>query len=101
MSRRDIGKLAVIAAVLILVVILAGRIGNMHSEEEAGMVHDAIRQATLTCYAVEGAYPDSMEYLREHYRLAYDEDRFLVTYNSFASNRFPDIYVVERGAMTL
>ena len=98
MSRRDIGKLAVIAAVLIMVVFLAGRIGNMHGTEEAKLVSDAIRQATLTCYAVEGAYPDSMEYLRDHYHLVYDEDQFLVTYNSFASNRFPDIYVVEKGA---
>ena len=101
MSQRDIGKLAIIAAVLILVVVLTGRIGRLHGDEEADMVHDAIRQATLTCYAIEGAYPDSMEYLRENYHLAYDEERFLVTYNAFASNRFPDIYVVERGAKIL
>ena len=39
-----------------------------------------------------------MEYLREHYRLAYDEDRYLVTYDSFASNMLPDIWVTEKGA---
>ena len=101
MNRRDIAKVGVIAAVLILAVLLTSRIGSVHTKEEAAMVKDAIRKATLTCYAVEGAYPDDMEYLREHYHLAYDEERFLVTYNAFASNRFPDIYVVERGADSL
>ena len=98
MSRRDTIKLAGIAAVLALMVFLTGRISGMHDQEEAEMVRNAIRQATLTCYAVEGAYPDSMDYLREHYHIAYDEDQFYVTYNSFASNQFPDIYVVEKGA---
>ena len=97
MNRRDFAKIIIIAAVLILAVMLTGRIAGMHSREESGMVSDAIRKATLTCYAVEGAYPEDLDYLREHYHLAYDEERFLVTYNSFASNRFPDIYVVERG----
>lgn len=101
MNRRDIAKVGVIAAVLILAVLLTGRISSVHTKKEAAMVKDAIRKATLTCYAVEGAYPDDMEYLREHYHLAYDEERFLVTYNAFASNRFPDIYVVERGADSL
>ena len=54
--------------------------------------------AAVTCYAVEGMYPDSVDYLREHYQLSYDESRYFVTYEAFASNRIPDIYVTERGA---
>ena len=59
---------------------------------------DAVREAIMTCYAVEGAYPESVEYLQENYRLAYDEERYLVNIESFAANRSPDVYVVERGA---
>ena len=97
MTKRDIWKIIIIAAVLVLCVLLAGRIGNLHDSEEARIVEDAVREAVVTCYAVEGAYPDSIEYLREHYQLAYNEDQYFVTYESFASNRLPDIWVTERG----
>jgi hypothetical protein len=95
MNRRDIIKLLIIAAVLVLAVTLVNRIGASQQQAEAEIVREAIKNAALTCYAVEGAYPDSVEYLREHYRLAYDESRYFVTYESFASNIMPDIYVTE------
>ena len=95
MSKRDIIKVLVIAAVLVLAFVLAGRIDTAQDRAETEIVRDAVKNAALTCYAVEGAYPDSVEYLREHYRLAYDESRYFVTYESFASNIMPDIYVTE------
>ena len=99
MNRRDIIKLAVLALVLVLAVSVVNRIAGAHARAETDLVRDAVRNAAVTCYAVEGAYPDSVDYLREHYRLAYDETRYFVTYESFASNRIPDIYVTERGAV--
>ena len=99
MNRRDIIKLAVLALALVLAVALVGRIDRAQAGAETELVRDAVRNAAVTCYAVEGAYPDSVDYLREHYRLAYDENRYFVTYESFASNRIPDIYVTERGAV--
>ena len=97
MNRRDILKILVFAAVLVLAVMLVNRIELAQGTAETELVRDAIRNAAVTCYAVEGAYPDTVDYLREHYRLAYDESRYFVTYEAFASNRIPDIYVSERG----
>ena len=99
MNRRDIIKLVVLALVLVLAVVLVNRIDFAQNTAETDLVRDAVRNAAVTCYAVEGAYPDSVDYLREHYRLAYDETRYFVMYESFASNRIPDIYVTERGAV--
>ncbi len=98
MTRRDIIKIIFIICVLALCVSLAGYIGKKQNTEETRIVKDAVREAVMTCYAVEGAYPDSVDYLREHYRLAYDENRYMVNLNAFATNRAPDIYVVEIGA---
>lgn len=97
MNRRDVVKIVVFAVVLVLAVMLVNRIELAHDTAETEIVRDAIRNAAVTCYAVEGAYPETVEYLREHYRLAYDETRYFVTYEAFASNRIPDIYVSERG----
>ncbi|MBQ7654956.1 MAG: hypothetical protein IJI53_02290 [Clostridia bacterium] len=97
MNRKDIIKILAIAAVLVLAVLLVNRIDTAHGTAETEIVRDAVKNAAITCYAVEGAYPDDVEYLRENYRLAYDAERYLVTYDAFASNMIPDIFVIERS----
>jgi len=98
MSKRDILKIVIIAAVLVLAVLLVSRISSSQEEEESEIVREAIKNAAITCYAVEGAYPEDVNYLREHYQLAYDEERYLVTYIPFAPNVIPTIYITEKGA---
>lgn len=98
MNRRDIFKLLLIALVLGLCVALVNYMDRSNSSAESEIVRKAVREAAVTCYAVEGAYPDDVEYLREYYHLSYNTDRYLVTIESFASNHLPDIYVTERGA---
>ena len=68
------------------------------SEAQTELVRDAVKRASLTCFAVEGAYPTTLDYLKKHYGLIYDEDRYFVRYEAFASNILPDIRVTERGA---
>ena len=97
MNKKDVFRLLVILAVIVLAVLLVNRIGASQEKAETEIVREAIKNAALTCYAVEGAYPDSLDYLRHHYRLAYDEERYLVTYDAFASNLIPTVYVMERG----
>ena len=54
---------------------------------------EAVRRAAVTCYAVEGVYPESYGYLREHYGVRVDERQYAVDYSIFASNVMPDITV--------
>ena len=62
--------------------------------EEAQAVLQAVTRAAVHCYALEGAYPESLDYLEEHYGLSIDGRRYAVHYNCFASNLMPDIDVV-------
>lgn len=99
MNRKDI------AVILLFAVLLAGSwklVGHLdHSEQntETQMVFDAVKNAALTCYAVEGAYPMKLSYLEDRYGLSYDRDTYMVIYNAFASNIFPDIRVIEQKVM--
>lgn len=65
--------------------------------EQAASLKEAVRRATMLCYAVEGRYPSSADELRERYGLAYDEEKFIVALDSFASNLLPDIRVLRVG----
>lgn len=38
-------------------------------------LEEALNRGITYCYAVEGAYPESLEYLTKHYGLTYDHDR--------------------------
>ncbi len=61
--------------------------------EGADTLRDAIRRASVQCYAIEGRYPPSVEYLEEHYGIQIDRERYDVFYSGFASNFMPDITV--------
>lgn len=98
MNKRDVVKLLLIVAVLALAVVLVNRIGTAQGTAETEIVRDAVKNAALTCYAVEGAYPDDVSYLEEHYGLSYDEENYYVRYEAFAANQLPEIRVMERGA---
>lgn len=76
---------------------LLSYVGSASEEAQTAMVRDAVRSAALTCYAVEGCYPENVDYLREHYGLRYDADRYFIHYDAFASNIMPDIRVSVRG----
>ncbi len=97
MKRRDIAALAVFVAIVLVFCLAVDKLTHASGSAELSLVRDAVKNAALTCYAVEGAYPDDLEYLREHYGLGYNEARYMVYYDAFASNVMPDIRVVERG----
>ena len=54
---------------------------------------EGVRRAAVHCYAIEGQYPESVDYLEENYGLRIDHDRYLVHYDIFADNILPEITV--------
>lgn len=97
-ARGVAATLAVFALLLALSILVLGRVDTASARAQADMVRDAIHNALVTCYAVEGSYPDDLGYLKENYGLAYDEERFFVYYDAFASNILPEVRVNMRGA---
>ena len=96
--KKDIAAGVVFVALIVGFVLLINSLTATSGDQETRLVYDAVKNAALTCYAVEGSYPESLEYLREHYKLAYNSERFVVEYDAFASNLMPTITVLERGS---
>lgn len=95
--RREIAIVLLIVALLTGVWLLVNRVGSSSDQAQTRFVTEAVHNAALTCYAVEGAYPSGLEYLRSHYGLAYDQNRYMVNYIWEGSNMMPDIRVTELG----
>ncbi|MDD6050428.1 MAG: hypothetical protein PUC00_04030 [Clostridiales bacterium] len=89
--------LAVFAVLLVFAFVLISRIDQGAGDEQTALICDAVKNALVTCYAVEGSYPPDVEYLKAHYGLAYDAERYIVTFDAFASNVMPDVRVRVRG----
>ncbi len=72
---------------------------QIHIKQQAEALRSAeetILKGVITCYALEGSYPSSYEYLKENYGISVDENRFNVFYDIFASNIMPDVTVIEK-----
>lgn len=89
--------LAVFALLFAAAFLLLNRIDRGSADEQTALVQEAVRSALVTCYAVEGSYPADVEYLKENYGLAYDDGRYIVDCDAFASNVMPEVRVRVRG----
>ena len=96
-NKKDVAAILIFIALIVAFVLLINNITGKGNGRELEIVRDAVKNAALTCYAVEGMYPDNLEYLREHYNLSYNEERYHVFYEPIASNLMPSIKVAERG----
>lgn len=84
----------ILSVCLYLFLIGSQEVSSKTKAEQLNALDQAIRQATVQCYAIEGRYPPSVEYLEEHYGLSIDREKYYVFYDGWASNIMPDITVL-------
>ncbi len=103
-TDRKRHPLTILIACLLLAVLLAGaarlfgaRAAADISDETAHAIRDAVLSRAAECCAVEGAYPESLDYLTEHYGLQVNTKDYYITYEAFAENLPPDVLVQPRS----
>lgn len=90
-------QLLVSAAVVAVILAAIMNIKSTQGQQGREQLELAVRRSAMACYAVEGVYPPSLEYLEERYGLQVDRENYLVSYSAFAENLMPDITVLEKG----
>ncbi len=94
-NTLGIGLVLLLCAIALIVALWVGFgfITNQAKEQGAQTLRDSIIDASMQCFAIEGYYPPSLEYLQENYGLSVNEDDYLVVYVAFASNVPPTVDV--------
>lgn len=92
-----IAAAAVILAILLWFFTAVGNLSRDSGDEGRAQLESALRRSAVACYAAEGVYPPTLDYLTEHYGVQIG-DQYIVFYEIFASNLMPDITVLEKGA---
>ncbi len=85
---------------IVLIVWNSSAIGSFmnHSQESSvESIKKSLMKASIQCYALEGSYPENLEYLSDNYGIQLDEEKYFYYYEIFASNTSPIIDVIPRG----
>ena len=84
------------AAIMIAVISGIRQTDESGSAEGLRILEESLHRAVVMNYAIEGRYPQSLEYIVNNFGIHIDETRFIVHYTIFASNILPNITVIER-----
>ena len=88
---------AVVLAVLVLVCVLVSSAGGSAAKESgAAAIREAVEQSARQCYAVEGVYPPSLQYLCDNYGLQVNTEDYYIRYTAYASNLPPEVRVTAK-----
>ena len=98
-KNKKISKKTIVTLICSCVMIFALMYGissvtAVSDEKSMENIENAVTQASVHCYAVEGMYPESLDYLKEHYAISYDEKKYVVKYEVIAQNLRPQIHVI-------
>lgn len=85
------------AAVFAAAAVIAGaglmRTDRVQSGYMTRNVRSSIVRAAAMCYAAEGAYPESLEYLEENYGVRINRQKYIIHYSFAGSNVSPEVAV--------
>jgi hypothetical protein len=73
-----------------------GSVSTRTMTEEKAILEEALTRSITHCYAIEGRYPESLDYLKDNYGLVYNDDLFFVDYQPLGSDLMPDITIIVR-----
>lgn len=96
-------KKTIIIQVLLFGMLLGMFFYGFHSadqgldQEDVRRVKQAVQKAALECYSIEGSYPTDIQYLKQHYGLYIQEEKYLIRYHYIGANIMPDTDVYPRS----
>jgi len=82
-------------SVILFIVMALHRTEIASRDEGLRILEDSLRRAVVMNYAIDGRYPESVEYIEEKFGIHIDRTRFVVHYSIFAPNIFPEIRIIQ------
>lgn len=89
-------KKGVIVFIITLLFVIIGlndmQYTNRKTQQE--IIERTLYDAMVQCYALEGMYPEDVEYLKKHYGLQINDEEYFIYYESIGPNIMPNIKVI-------
>lgn len=98
MSSRT-GK-TVVGIILVIVFFLFGftiwGVNQQSSDKGTEAIAQVINRALLQCYALEGAYPESLDHLAANYGVILNENLYYYHYEPYGANIAPIVQIFKK-----
>jgi hypothetical protein len=85
----------IVCAVVYFFVTAVNNASGQANSSAAVSLQNAVKNAAVQCYAIEGFYPPDVSYLEENYGIVIDKN-FKVEYNCAIPNNLPIIIVINK-----
>ena len=92
--RRALSSVAVTGCGIALLLAGTHSVLTTSSKSQAESLKNAILSSAVSCYAFEGTYPESLSYLKKHYGVTWNEDKYVVDYEIIGANLMPSVTVI-------
>ncbi len=86
-------SLLMTALMFIWLIIGTMNVSSSVSARQLTQLNRTVRRYAVQCYALEGRYPESLEYLEQQYGLTLDRSLYVYHYRFLGANIFPEIAV--------
>ena len=95
-SKRLMKYLSAFLFIALFILFITGinDVSTSTVERQKESLETARQRDRTHCDAVEGSYPPSLDYIKQHYGLQYNEDLFFVDYQPIGSNVLPSVTVI-------
>ena len=97
-SLYRVASVIIFVLILVMFFIAVDETGKTTLRKQQESLENAISRDIVQCYAIEGRYPPSLEYLEKHYGLIYDKKIFFIDYQPIGSNLYPDVSILQIGS---
>ena len=93
--RRKGYVLPLLTTAVVVVWLIIGTLGvsTSVSQRQLAQLNRTVRRYAVQCYALEGRYPENLEYLETQYGLTLDKSLYVYHYRYLGANIFPEIGV--------
>ena len=95
--RRALGSIAGMCLVIAVMLWGVSAVRTSSDNSRIDSLRQAIVRSAVHCYAMQGRYPESLDYIKEHYGVRWDPKKYIVDYEITGANLMPDVTVFPIG----
>ncbi|MBQ6814911.1 MAG: hypothetical protein IJP13_05180 [Lachnospiraceae bacterium] len=91
-SSSVFGVLLFVVCFMFFVIVISN-VSDEVDDNEINVLKTSIDNAIIACYAIEGTYPEDLQYIEDNYGVIIDHDKFIVIYELLGPNVKPNVLV--------
>lgn len=95
--RHAFIALIAFSAFIAIFIFSVSTVGNNNDTRQEELLTSALERDIMHCYALEGFYPPSLDYIEDKYGLIYDKDKYIIDYRPIGNNIYPNLAIIRKG----